>query len=1534
MGFNKLKGFSLFLLAIGYSGILTSQISINNTATADELAKSIMAPANIVVPGSVILNCPDGAYGAFTNGTSDGLGIENGIILTTGQTSIFEQDNTGGGNGINNNISGFVDADLQAIEPLATYDGCVIEFDIEPICEKLVLDYIWGSDEYPEFVDGGYNDAFGFFVSGPGITGTKNIATVPGTTTLVSIDNVNVADNAAYYVDNTGGNLVEYDGYTKDLSAEVIVVPCETYHLKIVCADAGDGIYDSGVLIAVNNPPCPINNIAWEGIDTAGIEGCKDLNVNLTRTGEVGDPLDVAFEVLGTATDGTDYTFGLTTHSFAANDSIDSFNIPVLNDALTEGLETITLIAQIYNCSAPFADTITITINDGGVDIDTSTVPESCIGMCDGSATALGNGNAPFTYLWNDNSTNSTLPNLCSGDYSVIVTDADGCIGYDTVTVISGANNADATISASQDTFCVNETGITLTSATAGGIWVGNGINATGDFDPNTAGVGTHQIQYEIAGACGDTATYSLHVNALQDPTINTGQTQLFCITETSSSFTTVNPGGTWTGTAIDANTGEFNPNTAGVGQFDLIYTLPDPCTQQDTITVEVVSEKDPTITAVDTVFCENDPISVLTAATTGGDWSGNGISLTGDFDPSAALTGANQIIYTIAGLCGAADTINMIVNPIQDASISPNLKLQYCEDDSLYTYTSLNPGGTWSGNGIDPTTGAFNPTTAGTGTHKIYYSLADPCGHIDSIEIEVLPRKNPSISASQTVFCASDPSITLASIDTGGTWSGNGMHATQGDFDPATASSGVHAIIYTITNFCGAADTIQLTVNPVQNANILGPDTNVVCILDNTFDLTVEVDSGSWNNPNISQTGVTSTVDLAALGEGIHELIYAIADPCGDQDTVWLDIKGQILATITPAGPYCEDNILIQQNAANTGGTWSGNGIDANTGEFNPNTAGEGTHQIIYTTPGNCGHIDTIEIEVVRYADPSITLTDTLICNDFGDVNLTSVENNGIWEVNNGSATGLDTTNKVLNSTLNGDGVVELIYSFDGLCPTADTIAIDIQGYPDPLFDSIQILCDNWSPVNLIPNTIGGSFSGNGIDPVSNTFNPGDAGVGIHTVTYTVGNLCISDTTRDIEVLPEQFASIDPTPQVCVSETNLVLTTTSNGGIFTGLGVTDSLFDASATGGGNHIVYYEIGGQCGDTASTTVTVLNPIDATIIPPDPICEGFDSLQLETVNDGGTWSGSSIDANGLVNNNLQEGKYNIIYSFNNVCVTSDSIEFEILDVPNTDFVAGPRSGCIPLTVGFFDVSDSIAVNTYWDFGNGAGSTNLDTTSFTYFDEGCYDVTIYNEYANGCQDSLKKDDAVCAYPVPEADFAFLPDDPDISNQILELYNLSTPGVDYWWDMGPEALERFSSSTNPLAIYSLFEEDTVSISLNVMNVHGCLDSILKRVLIEDLPTLYVPNTFTPNDDGTNDIFLPQTNGYKINRYTLWIYDRWGNLIFETNDYNKGWDGRVQNGLSGEDAQIDVYVWKIHFETEKTSKIPVEQIGTVSLIK
>ena len=206
---------------------------------------------------------PSTAFGVFVD-AEQGTGMTAGVILTTGDATIAQGPDDDNNAGVNLSISG--QADLSLLAGASTFDATWIEFDFTPLADTLfATDFVFGSEEYPEYVNQGFNDVFAFFISGPGISGpfsngAENIAWIPGTTTPVAIDNVNNGYSAAepavgpctncqYYVDNSSGPYLQYDGYTNMISLEYPVQQGETYHFMIAIADAGDGIYDSGVLI-------------------------------------------------------------------------------------------------------------------------------------------------------------------------------------------------------------------------------------------------------------------------------------------------------------------------------------------------------------------------------------------------------------------------------------------------------------------------------------------------------------------------------------------------------------------------------------------------------------------------------------------------------------------------------------------------------------------------------------------------------------------------------------------------------------------------------------------------------------------------------------------------------------------------------------------------------------------------------------------------------------------------------------------------------------------------------------------------------------------------------------------------------------------------------------------------------------------------------------------------------------------------------------------------------------------------------------
>ena len=207
------------------------------------------------------------AKGIFTNGSSTNLGIESGIILSTGMAIDLQGPNTSYNTSTNFGLTG------PPWNP-NTFDPAILEFDFIPESDTLRMKYVFGSEEYNEWVGATFTDSFEFLVSGPdplgGSYNSKNIAIVPGTGNVnVTINNVNngyatpgvvptgPCEHCEYYTDNTFGTTLEYDGYTTVLIAWLLVVPCEEYHISFEIFDEGDGIYDSGFAIEENSFAVP-----------------------------------------------------------------------------------------------------------------------------------------------------------------------------------------------------------------------------------------------------------------------------------------------------------------------------------------------------------------------------------------------------------------------------------------------------------------------------------------------------------------------------------------------------------------------------------------------------------------------------------------------------------------------------------------------------------------------------------------------------------------------------------------------------------------------------------------------------------------------------------------------------------------------------------------------------------------------------------------------------------------------------------------------------------------------------------------------------------------------------------------------------------------------------------------------------------------------------------------------------------------------------------------------------------------------------
>jgi PKD repeat protein len=233
-----------------------AQLFVDTTYTANQMVGDFFNLMGDCVTTSNITYTGSPSSLAFFEGSASNVGLNAGIMLSSGNTT-SAADTAGSSAFATSYMNTGGDAVLEAITTIMpTFDAAVIEFDLVSTDPDLNFVYVFGSEEYPEFVGSSFNDVFGFFVSGPGISSTQNIALIPGTATPVAINNVNSSTNPSFYIDNEATavpNEIAYDGFTVPLTATVNVVPGETYHVRLSIADVGDSIFDSGVFIGIES---------------------------------------------------------------------------------------------------------------------------------------------------------------------------------------------------------------------------------------------------------------------------------------------------------------------------------------------------------------------------------------------------------------------------------------------------------------------------------------------------------------------------------------------------------------------------------------------------------------------------------------------------------------------------------------------------------------------------------------------------------------------------------------------------------------------------------------------------------------------------------------------------------------------------------------------------------------------------------------------------------------------------------------------------------------------------------------------------------------------------------------------------------------------------------------------------------------------------------------------------------------------------------------------------------------------------------
>jgi PKD repeat protein len=685
-------------------------------------------------------------------------------------------------------------------------------------------------------------------------------------------------------------------------------------------------------------------------------------------------------------------------------------------------------------------------------------------------------------------------------------------------------------------------------------------------------------------------------------------------------------------------------------------------------------------------------------------------------------------------------------------------------------------------------------------------------------------------------------------------------------------------------------------TINPVGN----------LCLNNPPVTLTAHDGGGTWSGPGVSG----DTFDPAAAGTGTHTITYSIttASGCTDSDQTTITVLPSPDATITPVGTLCYNDPVITLTANDSGGTWTGAGVTGNT--FNPAAAGTGTHIITYniTSINGCSSSDQITIIVDPSPDATITPVSPM-CSDNPIITLTAHDPGGTW-------TGPGVTGDKFDPSAAGPGNHNITYGIiSGSCSDMDQITIIVWAKPDATIDPVKTLCINDAAVTLMAHDPSGAWTGDGVS--GNLFDPSLAGTGLHLIKYSITtvNGCSDDDQITIVVVPKPDASITPVDTLCIDNPPVILETKETGGVWSGA-VTSNIFNPFSAGIGDHIIKYSITNNngCSDSDQISITVVPVPVAKITPVGSLKINAPPVTLTATPAGGIFTGDGMTGNVFRPDAAGIGTHVIQYETNPDkygCLGYDTIHIKVFMPPMPVATFEPdTSGCAPLKVQF--VNNSLNAETYlWDFGDKVYSVDKNPQHIYYF-PGSYIVSLTATNVSG--QSVHKL-VIIVYQNPTSIFSAYPTEVTNNAQIVVFSNTSMFDDSRLWEFGDG---NTSTEENPWHKY--LEEGTYNVTLIVRSKEGCVDSanIASPVHVKfNVGKIKFPNAFIWNREGPtggywhegniNDyIFRPHFEN--VIEYKLQIFNRWGVLIYESSDLQKGWDGYFG---SGNLAVQGVYVWK-----------------------
>lgn len=977
-----------------------------------------------------------------------------------------------------------------------------------------------------------------------------------------------------------------------------------------------------------------------------------------------------------------------------------------------------------------------------------------------------------------------------------------------------------------------------------------------------------------------------------------------------------INTGASTTISSGAGNTATLNAPTNVAGTFKYYLTAvqdasgPTTCGSiSDSITITISADLPISVNSAS--LCYGESVTLTASGANTYSWTpATGLNVTTGASvistPPSTVTSITYTVTGTSGSCVGTGTSTVTYNPTPDSNAGADITLCSGTTGTIgapstagYVYVWSPATGLNSTTMADPTLNTTNFTASPiTTTYTVTTSPAG-CFSTDEVTVTINPSFDPAFNYSSSTFCKSgggpNPSPTIVSA--GGTFTfspaGLSINSSNGLIDLALSNLGTYTVTYSIGGTCPSSSAQILTITNIPDAQF-SYGTYCQNVIPNPTPLfPTGASAGIFTASSPSLVFVSGTtpgeVDLAASNPGTYTITNTIAAGGGCPNAV---ASNTITINPIPSVTVNSETICNGTSATLTASganaySWS-DGSSANTITVSPTTP------MSYTVTGTTAGCSSSALASITVNPlPVVTVNDATICVGASAMLTASGASSYLW------------SDGTTSNTLTVSPATPTSYTVTGTTLGCSTSAIaNITVNPSPVVSVNDATVCAGLPATLTANGANAYVWSNTLTTPSITVSPNT------TASYTVTGTTAGCTGSAISTV-----TVNNSPNVTVNSTTICLGSSST---LTAQGANSYSWSDGSTGTSitvspTSFASYTVTGtsaNCPATAIATVTVNNPATVSVNSA-TICVGQTAVLTGSGATAYLWSTGSV-SNQISISPSTNASYTVTGNPSG-CPGSAIASVTVNPLPTIS--VNSTSICF----GFSSTLTASGANSYiWSTGSISSSITVSPAIPTSY-------TVTGTSNLGCIGTAIG--TVTIFPKPNAQFNPNPNPAKMLSPLVYFTNISSPDVSNWfWDFG-DGDSLTSTSQNSSHTYPS-DTATYTVTLIVHNDGDCYDTVTHDVQIGPEFAFYIPNSFSPNEDQKNDVFFGTGSG--IEEYHITIFDRWGNFIFYSDDMNKGWDGKANNG--SDIVLQDIYVWKV--EIVDVLKKKHSFIGTVTILK